>query len=199
MDDIVRQAIAKWPNVPACYGWLALDARGDLYLRDDDAQAAGPFQSAAFAIEAAGRTTPDAPERRAAAKGSRLLHEKLLDFIRRNYEADAEGRWFFQNGPQRVYVELEATPWVWRVNGGPEFSVTAHTGAAAQPSGCFLDDEGRVYLQTETGFGLVHSMDMTHVADAIDQGVWVPEPVKSANLPQRFAYVISPQQNQKIN
>ncbi|MFZ9138137.1 MAG: DUF2946 family protein, partial [Hylemonella sp.] len=24
MDDIVRQAMAKWPNVPACYGWLGL-------------------------------------------------------------------------------------------------------------------------------------------------------------------------------
>ena len=27
MDDIVRQAMAKWPNVPDCFGWLALDAR----------------------------------------------------------------------------------------------------------------------------------------------------------------------------
>ena len=26
MDDIVRQAIAKWPNVPHCYGWLGLVA-----------------------------------------------------------------------------------------------------------------------------------------------------------------------------
>ncbi|MFM8464156.1 MAG: DUF2946 family protein, partial [Burkholderiaceae bacterium] len=23
MDEIVRQALAKWPNVPDCYGWLA--------------------------------------------------------------------------------------------------------------------------------------------------------------------------------
>jgi hypothetical protein len=28
MDDIVKQAMAKWPNVPACHGWLGLDARG---------------------------------------------------------------------------------------------------------------------------------------------------------------------------
>ncbi len=27
MDEIVRQAMAKWPSVPHCYGWLALDAR----------------------------------------------------------------------------------------------------------------------------------------------------------------------------
>ena len=45
MDDIVKQAMAKWPNVPNCYGWLGLDARGNWYLRDDRAQAAGAFQS----------------------------------------------------------------------------------------------------------------------------------------------------------
>ncbi|RXZ43375.1 DUF2946 family protein [Crenobacter cavernae] len=28
MDAMVLAAIAKWPDVPACYGWLALDARG---------------------------------------------------------------------------------------------------------------------------------------------------------------------------
>ena len=43
MDDIVLKAIAKWPNVPHCYGWLGLDARGNWYMRDDNAQAAGPF------------------------------------------------------------------------------------------------------------------------------------------------------------
>ncbi|MCD6666313.1 MAG: DUF2946 family protein, partial [Hydrogenophaga sp.] len=28
MDEIVKAAMAKWPQVPACYGWLGLDARG---------------------------------------------------------------------------------------------------------------------------------------------------------------------------
>ena len=98
MDDIVRQAMVKWPNVPNAYGWLGLDARGNWYLRDAQAQALGAFASG----------TP-------GAKGSMLRHEKLIDFIQRNYAADAEGQWYFQNGPQRVYVELELTPWVWRV------------------------------------------------------------------------------------
>ena len=40
MDDIVKQALAKWPNVPDCYGWLGLDARGRWFMRDDAAQAA---------------------------------------------------------------------------------------------------------------------------------------------------------------
>ena len=45
MDDIVKQAMAKWPTVPDCYGWLGLDARGNWYMRDDRAQACGNFAS----------------------------------------------------------------------------------------------------------------------------------------------------------
>ncbi len=41
MDDIVKQALAKWPNVPHCTGWLLLDRRGGWRMRADAAQAAG--------------------------------------------------------------------------------------------------------------------------------------------------------------
>ena len=46
MDEIVKQAMAKWPNVPHCYGWLGLDARGNWYMRDDRVQAEGSFTQA---------------------------------------------------------------------------------------------------------------------------------------------------------
>ena len=29
MDESVIRALAKWPNVPAVYGWLSLSRRGD--------------------------------------------------------------------------------------------------------------------------------------------------------------------------
>ncbi|NBY29155.1 MAG: DUF2946 family protein, partial [Betaproteobacteria bacterium] len=45
MDDIVKQAMAKWPNVPHCYSWLGMDARGNWYMRDDRTQALGSFAS----------------------------------------------------------------------------------------------------------------------------------------------------------
>ncbi|MDI1340914.1 DUF2946 family protein [Polaromonas sp.] len=175
MDDIVRQAIAKWPNVPHCYGWLGLDARGNWYMRDDQAQAAGPFAGGA-----------------AAGKGSLLKHDKLIDFIARNYEGDAAGQWFFQNGPQRVYVELEATPLVWRIGSAPDFSVTAHTGRPARVQRCFLDEHGRLYLETDLGFGLVHTQDMVQASEAIEQGLWVPVEALTRDLPSRFGYVRSP-------
>ena len=178
MDDIVKQALTKWPNVPACYGWLGLDARGNWYMRDDRVQAQGPF---------AGGTVQ--------SKGSQLKHEKLIEFIQRNYEPDELGQWFFQNGPQRVYVELEATPLIWRVQS--DFSIQDHTGRAARVQRCLLDDMGRVYLETDTGFGLVHSMDMGQVADAVEQGLWVPQDVSAAALPTQFHYVCSPEMLQK--
>ena len=188
MDDIVKAAIAKWPNVPHCYGWLGLDARGNWYMRDDRAQAAGTFCAAS-----------SEPGRQVASKGSMLKHDKLIDFIQRNYESDeraagsAKGQWFFQNGPQRVYVELEATPFIWRIASGPDFDVTAHTGQPARAQRCVLDEHGRVYLDTELGFGLVHTQDMLMAADAIEQGLWVPQEVVAHDLPERFGYVRSPE------
>ena len=173
MDDLVKQAMAKWPSVPHCYGWLGLDARGNWFMRDARAQAAGPFCGGA-----------------GLAKGRLLKHEKLIEFIARNYEADAQGRWYFQNGPQRVYVELEFTPWIWRV--GQDFAVRTHTGTVAVPRLCLLDELGRVYLDTDLGFGLIHTMDVAIAAEAVLQGLWVPLDVASEAMPARFGYVISP-------
>ena len=169
MDDIVRQAMAKWPNVPHCYGWLGLDDRGNWYMRDDRVQAAGPFP---------------------ASRGSLLRHDKLIDFIHRNYERDEAGRWFFQNGPQRVYVELQATPWIWRV--GADGAVASHTGSPASVRSCLVDETGRLYLETDRGFGLVHTQDVMQASDLIERGVWQPEEARSADLPSRFGYVMSP-------
>jgi len=41
VDDIVLQAMTKWPDVPNVYGWLRLDRRGC------DSLAARPFAGAA--------------------------------------------------------------------------------------------------------------------------------------------------------
>ena len=103
MDDIVKQAMAKWPNVPHCYGWLGLDARGNWRMRDERAQ------------------HDNLP-------GDKLEHEALIAFIVRNYADDERGCWYFQNGPQRVYVNLEATPYIVRTD--PASGWLLHTGTA---------------------------------------------------------------------
>jgi hypothetical protein len=173
MDDIVKAALRKWPNVPAAYGWLGLDARGDWYLRDEWTQAAGRFPQ---------------------VKGSRIEHEKLREFIHRNYEVDERGCWFFQNGPQRVFVELEAAPFVWRVAAGTDGKpgVSSRTGHAASVESAWIDQHGRLFLQTDRGMGLVHSLDMEAASVAVESGQWSPTEVSFGELPQRFGYVLSP-------
>ena len=169
MDDIVRAALKKWPNVPHCYGWLALDARGDWYMRDERIQAAGPFPQ---------------------VKGSRITHEKLREFIERNYACDEAGAWFFQNGPQRVYLHLEAAPWVWRLQA--DGGIVSHTGRAAVFESAWLDEHGRLFLNSDLGLGIVHSLDMETAADAVEAGRWEPQACRFAELPKRFGFVLQP-------
>ena len=184
MDDIVKQALKKWPNVPHCHGWLALDARGDWYMRDDAVQAAAPFPQ---------------------LKGSRIEHEKLREFIERNYLHDGAGSWFFQNGPQRVYVELEAAPWVWRLSAGPVQAgagadadvpetpvITSHTGRGARFESAWLDQHGRLFLATDLGLGIVHTLDMELAASAVEAGLWSPTELSFARLTAQFGICLVP-------
>jgi len=177
MDPIVEAALRKWPNVPHCHGWLALDARGDWYMRDERVQAAGNFPQ---------------------FKGSVIRHDKLREFIHRNYGRDAQGAAYFQNGPQRVYVDLEAAPYVWRVGAAQEdWPVTAHTGEAASVLQPWLDEQGRLFLWCRLGsvgeaLGLVHTLDMTAAAEAVEAGRWTPQECRFEEMPQRFGYVLRP-------
>jgi hypothetical protein len=173
MDEIVLQAMRKWPEVPNCFGWLGLDTRGDWYLRDDQAQAVGAFSSGL-----------------AGSKGSELRHEKLMAFIGRNYTQDSSGCWYFQNGPQRVYVELQAAPWVWRLQ--PDGKVHTHTGQPVQISGAWTDELDRLYLDSERGIGLVHSQDMLQASELLEQHQWPLQTIGQAEMPTRFGFVKSP-------
>jgi len=188
MDEIVRQALAKWPNVPYCTGWLMLDRRGNWRMRDDEAQARG-------------------------APGEPIRHAALLAFINRNYEADASGQWFFQNGPQRVYVELGYTPWVVRlaVATGGVLTLTDQAGNPFEPVTAFLDDEGGVLFadaSTPPRIAVLHDHDLdlfsAHADLAEDGGSgrldWRDDVtltlqlVAHTEVASRFGFVASPAQ-----
>lgn len=137
MDDIVKQAMAKWPNVPHCYGWLALDARGNWRMRDEAAQRAG-------------------------APGDKLANAALVGFINRNYAHDDKGRWYFQNGPQRVYVNLEATPFIARTD--PSQGFVLQTGQAlASVEAAYMTDAGAVILQAGEVVAQLDDRDVAQV------------------------------------
>ena len=134
MDEIVRQALAKWPNVPDCYGWLALDARGAFRMRDAAAQASN-------------------------APGDVIRHTALLSFIYRNYARTADGAWFFQNGPQRVYVQLEQTPFIARTD--PHHGFVTHDGAPMSAiEQVWITREGRLILGSGERIAMIDDRDL---------------------------------------
>jgi hypothetical protein len=137
MDEIVIRGMLKWPDVPAVYGWLRLDRRGSWLIKT----AAGRFE--------------------------RIANAAVVEFIGRNYAADAGGRWYFQNGPQRVFVALDYTPWVYRLDdaGG---AFVAHTGAAPHElRAAYLDDAGALLLESELGVGVVLDRDLAAVLESL--------------------------------
>ncbi len=133
MDEIVKAAIAKWPNVPHCYGWLALDARGQWRMRDERCQAL-------------------------KLPGEIIRHPALIDFINRNYQCDDQGCWYFQNGPQRVYVELEATPFIAYTT---PTGLRLHTGQVMQSIiGAYFDESGHLVFASENTLAQVDDRDV---------------------------------------
>jgi len=137
MDDIVKQAMAKWPNVPHCYGWLALDARGGWRMRDEAAQQAG-------------------------SAGDKLTNAALVGFINRNYQHDERGNWYFQNGPQRVYVNLEATPFIARTD--PQQGLVVQTGQAlTEVERVYLSDAGAVLFEAGDVLAQLDDRDVAQV------------------------------------
>jgi hypothetical protein len=103
---------------------------------------------------------------------------------------DAQGCWYFQNGPQRVYVELEATPFIWRVD--EQGAITSSAKQAATLVQVYMDERGWPYLHTSLGFGLVHTQDVASLAQALEILYWPIEEVQASELPARFGYQMSP-------
>ena len=180
-DEAVIRAQEKWPNVPACFGWLKLDRRGNWLI-----------------------------------KNAPITHPGALKFINRNYANDAEGRWFIQNGPQRVYCELDYTPLIYRLE--PAKTLTTHTGRRCeQITHILLDDEGNVLFETNLGLGQLDDRDLVNFCAAVDaenQADWTEQAldidnnehsllnvhgntypfsvIAVADVPERFGFVQTP-------
>ncbi|MFV0282308.1 MAG: DUF2946 family protein [Castellaniella sp.] len=148
MDDQVLAAMARWPDVPAVRGWLSLSARGQWRLHPHGQGWGAPDE------------TP----------GEAITNPQIIAFIGRNYQADDTGRWFFQNGPQRVYVRLDGAPWILHLHTDPQglLRLQTHTGLDYGPVGhWWLDTEGRLFAQAAQGAGLLADHDLARMIDTL--------------------------------
>ena len=198
MDDQVLRSLMKWPNVPDCFGWLALDRRGQWRMRDEFTQQ---------------NNLP----------GNVIRHAALNDFIARNYACDALGRYFFQNGPQRVFITLDATPWVVRMmpsDHGLDLINQCHQ--TMEPSAALSDEKGNIYIvgnveqivcndsnnNNNQTIALLHDHDLDHFSELAKLreeacsfgGSWnwrdkqLPlDPIHSEELAFRFHFIAKPQ------
>lgn len=205
MDDQVLRSLIKWPNVPDCYGWLALDRRGQWRMRDEFTQQ---------------HNLP----------GQVIQHNALNEFIARNYACDELGRYFFQNGPQRVFITLDATPWIVRMipsEQGTELLTQCHQ--PIYPESALSDEKGNIYIVGKVGqtiynssykdksqffkgdsqtIALLHDHDLDHFSELAklrDEacsfgGSWAWEgkqlpldPTHSEELASRFHFIAKPQ------
>ncbi len=92
-------------------------------------------------------------------KGELITRPQIVDTIKRNYEADAAGRWYFQNGPQRGYVALATAPLVLRAE--TDGSLQTHTDVAVtEASAAWLDENGSLLLQTAMGPAALDDQDL---------------------------------------
>jgi hypothetical protein len=150
MDPLVARGMAKWPDVPAVYGWLELDRRG-----------------------------------RWRIKGERIAHAGLRDFIARNYQADEHGRWYFQNGPQRVFVTLAYAPLVVRHEAE---ALVDQCGRRFVARATYLDDEGSVLIEGGAAIALLDDRDLERYAEI---GERLPR-IAREEVERRFGFVREP-------
>jgi hypothetical protein len=118
-------------------------------------------------------------------RGERIGNVAVREFMARNYQPDERGCWFFQNGPQRVFVELAYTPLVVRLDGQALFD---HCGRPFAADRAYLDDEGSVLMLGEQGLGLLDDRDLAAYADRAQN---LPQ-VTRAGVPKRFGFVRIP-------
>jgi hypothetical protein len=124
VDDSTLSSIAKWPNVPYCYGWLLLDRRGSFRIRNEYAQ-------------------------KNQLQGDVIQHAGLCESIKKHICLDEHQQYFYQNGPQRVYITFAYSPYVARIlpNQEHRWILRNHLDQEITPTRCFLDEKGNVLLE----------------------------------------------------
>ena len=92
--------------------------------------------------------------------------------MNRNYAAQPNGAWYFQNGPQRVYVRIDAAPLIIRVDPATH-TLTTHNGLLIRTvTQWYYDETGQLYAKTDCGPGRIDDRDLLILSEVLqsDEG-----------------------------
>lgn len=102
-------------------------------------------------------------------KNEKISHKGLIKFINDHYSSDDKGRFFFQNGPQRVFVKLHSTPFILSIalNDDVIYFKTQTNQVIQQIEQFWLDNNGRLLLSWGQYLGLLSDRDLLMMSDYI--------------------------------
>lgn len=93
-------------------------------------------------------------------RGELITRPQIIEVISANYGVDPRGCWYFQNGPQRGYIALDAAPLILHAPASGD-ALGCHLG---RPVGVVrraaLDEGGGLWLDTELGPGWLSDRDL---------------------------------------
>jgi len=96
-------------------------------------------------------------------RDQRLEHAGMAAFFCRNYARDGQGRYYVQNGPQKVFVDLEVSPFVARRD--PEGWLSWPSGERQSARAAFVTPDGQMLLELEGELALLDDRDLTALVD----------------------------------
>ena len=93
-------------------------------------------------------------------RGELITRPQIIEVISANYGVDPRGCWYFQNGPQRGYIALDAAPLILHAPASGD-ALGCHLG---RPVGAVrraaLDEGGGLWLDTGLGPGWLSDRDL---------------------------------------
>ncbi len=93
-------------------------------------------------------------------KGNKVRNAKLTKFISANYYVDINGRYFFQNGPQRVFVSIDLAPYIVNVMGNNPLELVTHNGIRVEViDQAWFDKRMNLFICWDNVIGAINDRD----------------------------------------